>query len=469
MPELQDPYLRAVSETLCAQATPHLNDPLLYARRIVAVRLTKEGQLPGLKAKAAAAYAALAQDIAVALSGVSGAEGLRQELTEQSAGVAIEALIQRSVGFLLAAPSARTQALLRRIAEINGTLLDALQRGIDAASQPEPAAKGDALKDVLGQTLQAFLRTRFNETALQVVGIHRVVGGYSKETLIVELGGTAVLPSSIVIRHDKHAMGHSEGGLAQEWRLLQVLHEAGIAVPQPLALETAGTVLPGPFLVTSRVAGRNIGDTFDAYAGNEAVALDLAANLAKLHTLPVARLGSGVVGADVGSQTRMRGLIEQLEAEWRSWNWPSTLLETAYGWLRHNLGVVGPQRALVHGDIGFHNFLVDGDRITALLDWEIASVGNPAQDLGYAYHCVVRLVEWQRFMQAYVAAGATLPSQAEVDFYSIWASVWRATISLRCRLAFEAGHLSGPQFAYPSAYLFQRELQMLAQKLNVIL
>lgn len=39
--------------------------------------------------------------------------------------------------------------------------------------------------------------------------------------------------------------------------------------------------------------------------------------------------------------------------------------------------------ALTHGDCLFHNIMFDGDRMTALLDWELASVGLPAFDLGY--------------------------------------------------------------------------------------
>jgi aminoglycoside phosphotransferase (APT) family kinase protein len=41
----------------------------------------------------------------------------------------------------------------------------------------------------------------------------------------------------------------------------------------------------------------------------------------------------------------------------------------------------GEDRTIVHGDFGFHNLLVTRDRVTAVLDWELATIGDPLVDL----------------------------------------------------------------------------------------
>ncbi len=47
-------------------------------------------------------------------------------------------------------------------------------------------------------------------------------------------------------------------------------------------------------------------------------------------------------------------------------------------------GLVGTGPVLVHGDFGPQNVLIEHDRITALVDWEFAHIGQPVEDLAWA-------------------------------------------------------------------------------------
>ena len=49
--------------------------------------------------------------------------------------------------------------------------------------------------------------------------------------------------------------------------------------------------------------------------------------------------------------------------------------------------------------------LVDGDRVTALVDWEAATIGPPARELAAAWPAATALMEWAEFVDAYRAAG----------------------------------------------------------------
>jgi aminoglycoside phosphotransferase (APT) family kinase protein len=58
-------------------------------------------------------------------------------------------------------------------------------------------------------------------------------------------------------------------------------------------------------------------------------------------------------------------------------------VEEALRWFRANKPEV-PEQTLVHGDFRIGNMLVDGEELSAVLDWELARVGDPMYDLGYA-------------------------------------------------------------------------------------
>ena len=56
----------------------------------------------------------------------------------------------------------------------------------------------------------------------------------------------------------------------------------------------------------------------------------------------------------------------------------------AFAWLKRNQPKAC-RRRLVHGDYRLGNFLEQNDRITAILDWELVHLGDPVEDLGWAF------------------------------------------------------------------------------------
>ena len=65
----------------------------------------------------------------------------------------------------------------------------------------------------------------------------------------------------------------------------------------------------------------------------------------------------------------------------------SKLIDAAIEWLGRHLDDAGCTLRLTHNHSGFHNFLVEGETLSALLDWELAALGHPAADLGYMRPC----------------------------------------------------------------------------------
>jgi aminoglycoside phosphotransferase (APT) family kinase protein len=107
--------------------------------------------------------------------------------------------------------------------------------------------------------------------------------------------------------------------------------------------------------------------------------------------------------------------------------------------LRDNIHCIGPELSLVHGDCNFRNILLDGDRVSALLDWELAHPGHAAEDLSYIKTDIEKIMPWQDFLEAYLARGGVPVSDAMIRFFAVWADVWRSTLACNCYTSFIRG------------------------------
>ena len=83
----------------------------------------------------------------------------------------------------------------------------------------------------------------------------------------------------------------------------------------------------------------------------------------------------------------------------------SPVVDYAYAWARRECALDPGMSAVVHGDAGPYNVLVEGDRLTAVLDWEFAHVGDPAEDLGIVRVYAEDVMDWREFVSIYVASG----------------------------------------------------------------
>jgi aminoglycoside phosphotransferase (APT) family kinase protein len=71
----------------------------------------------------------------------------------------------------------------------------------------------------------------------------------------------------------------------------------------------------------------------------------------------------------------------------------------------------------LQGDFGPHNCLWEGDRLTAVLDWEGGHFGDPAFDLGYARPQIVSQMDWSEFLDHYERAGGPHITPARLEYF----------------------------------------------------
>lgn len=308
--------------------------------------------------------------------------------------------------------------------------------------------------------LERWLNAHLPDAAeLRLTAADEVQGGRSKKTVLLTQAGCASLPQHLVLRSDLNA-ALTGTTVTSEYELLRRLHDAGIRVPRPLYMNPDSAPLGAPFILMQRLPGRAQGDFFKAPADREVV-LQLAEQLGRLHRLPFGYFAdcSGLRTMAV-SATALGAELQLLRADIEKHGDGSTIEAKACDWLRAHLGDAEPQLSLVHGDAGFHNILVDEGRLSGVLDWELAHIGHPAEDLAYIRSAVEGAMDWSDFIARYRDSGAPPLSEAAIDFYTLWVLVRFHSLALRVRSGVVSGAVPGLDLTLTSV-VFPPNLQRL--------
>lgn len=174
--------------------------------------------------------------------------------------------------------------------------------------------------------------------------------------------------------------------VTREYRVLEALTPTQVPVPRVVACEPAPGILDAPFYVMDRVEGRTLRTWDDTGTLTPAQRANLAAamigTLVTLHDVDPATVGLNGWG-------RPEGYLERQLARWRrQWHAIKTREHAGVDSLFDRLATSVPSMrfaGIVHGDYKIDNVLIDHDdptRIRALLDWEMATLGDTLADLG---------------------------------------------------------------------------------------
>lgn len=222
-----------------------------------------------------------------------------------------------------------------------------------------------------------------------VLKAQRMGGGYSNLTYDLTIG-SGDKARQVVLRRPPVGVQAERGAhdMRREYRVLTVVHGSSVPVPEPIALCEDESVLGGMFFLMSREPGVAVRRLSDAPAlRDEAVMRRMSEvavdTLAGLHALPVT--DTPLYDADKVAQYGLRQ-VQNWHARWTAACPPDVRgddAEFVFEWLRSFVPLpIAP--ALLHNDWKFDNLLVDPaspDRICAVLDWEMATVGDPRFDL----------------------------------------------------------------------------------------
>lgn len=215
----------------------------------------------------------------------------------------------------------------------------------------------------------------------------RLEGGHSNLTysLTDQQGNRAVVrrpPMGELLpkAHDMH----------REFKIISGLGSTDVPVPIAYGYCESPDVTGAHFYVMSQIEGRALFELVDVegYLTPEAsanVGMSFMDVLASLHSVDPDDVGLGDLGKKEDYVAR------QLRTWYRSWeasapgaSYDDPVLHELHDLLQGGIPQQGPAR-VVHGDYGLHNTLVSAEgEITAVLDWEISTLGDPLADFAYA-------------------------------------------------------------------------------------
>lgn len=223
--------------------------------------------------------------------------------------------------------------------------------------------------------------------SVTIVDARLLQGGAVQENWRLDVrvtGGLREGPDSWVLRTDAAARIPLSLDRADEYAVLRAVHATGIPVAEPIARCTDPAVIGAPFLVQRLVVGvaqarRIVRDPRIDMFGAE-LAEQLGAVLARIHAITPATSELSFLTLPIRPPAKSE--VQKLRTMLDGAGEQRPALEYALAWLDAN----APERrplSLVHGDYRTGNYLVEADRLTAVLDWEFTHWGDPHEDIGW--------------------------------------------------------------------------------------
>jgi aminoglycoside phosphotransferase (APT) family kinase protein len=214
------------------------------------------------------------------------------------------------------------------------------------------------------EALQELLGREVSEPVL-------LAGGASKEAWAVDAGGEQLL----VRRAAATVIHHHTLTLAQEFECLSAAYEAGVKAPRPVRYipDLEGREAFVMERLDGETIGRRIVQKPELAAAREALPLQLAEELAKIHAIPPARL-------PFLPESRLESMVEELDEVGE----PHPAIELGLWWLRENRPRPVRPRVVNHGDFRIGNVVVGRAGLVGVLDWEFVHLDDPARDLAFS-------------------------------------------------------------------------------------
>jgi aminoglycoside phosphotransferase (APT) family kinase protein len=234
-------------------------------------------------------------------------------------------------------------------------------------------------------------------------------------------------------------------GLAAEAAVIQAARGAGAPAPEVVALLDEEDGL-GPGYVMARLGGETLARRIQrdgAFAPARArFAADCGVAAAAVHATPLSALPA-LPTADAATQ------LELYEAAYRSYGGGRPAFELGFAALRRRLPTPVPPR-LVHGDFRLGNLMMAPEGLAAVLDWELAHLGDPAEDFGWICtpswrfgaidQPVGGIAAVEPMLEAYGAAGGAANVTAErVRFWTMFGAVKWGVMCLTMANVFDTG------------------------------
>ena len=293
---------------------------------------------------------------------------------------------------------------------------------------------------------------RHLEGATDIRELKRLPAGATQETSSFEavFGGSDACTRRLILRRRPDGGGPPEDGNMQrsslgiEAQILVVAREHGVPVPKvEFILEGEDDLGQGyvmEFIEGETIPRKILRD--DVYAeARPRLARQCGEVLAKIHAVDPDLL------PDL-PRLRPKDQVDRQRESLVALARPNPVLELTIGWLQGNLPAEGEPH-LVHGDFRNGNLIVGAEGLRSVLDWELAKIGNPVEDIGWVCANVWRFGEidhhvggfgsLEELLAGYASAGGKPIDPEEVRWWEVLASVKWAMACMAMHVVFSSG------------------------------
>jgi aminoglycoside phosphotransferase (APT) family kinase protein len=294
------------------------------------------------------------------------------------------------------------------------------------------------------EALARFLAAASGAKRVAITRFERLRGGAVAENWALDArfsGGALAGEARLVLRAPPATRLSSSHSPAAEFALLKAAFDAGVRVPEPLFASEEGAGFGRPFFVMRRVEGIAVGQRITrdpaVSAASERIVEGLGRELARIHKIRPPRPDLSFLAPyeevlAARQIAALRAYLDRHEA-------PRPVLEWALSWLeRHPPPPAAP--VLCHHDFRTGNYMLEGTRLTGILDWEFAGWGDAHEDIGWFCSKGWRFARLDReaggvadrapFYRGYENESGRRVEPGRVRFWEVLASVRWATLAL---------------------------------------
>jgi aminoglycoside phosphotransferase (APT) family kinase protein len=302
-------------------------------------------------------------------------------------------------------------------------------------------------------------------SSLRFARFDRMIEGWSWETYVIDAewneSGRTRAGGFVIRRVPRAGLLLTYDTLAQ-WEIHRAVEAARVVpIPKLLWIEPEGTVAGRPFYVMEKVEGVvPVPWKARSFFPNDEVRHDVGRQLARVlglvHTIPLRDLPlDRLRGARDPAQTGLTEIAywREIYEDYARVRVP--ILEVAFNWLERNAGDVSGRLSLVHTDLRTGNFIMQDDKIVSVLDWEMAHLSDPIEDLANTTTKFFRgnspdvsqLLPMDEFLKTYEeVVGWQVPEKAH-DFWTLYILVRGSITHITASRLFEDGRTDDVRYA----------------------
>jgi len=323
--------------------------------------------------------------------------------------------------------------------------------------------------------LTDFIRSEGGFDSVAIENLRRMPGGASREIWSFECAmerGGETSRRAMVLRRDPGAHNIATNR-RHEFLVIRAAFEERVPVPEVFWCSEDPAVLGSAFFIMERIDGETLARRLlrdDTYArAREVMPAQLAEILAKIHRIdPVKhKLDFLAEPGDNAALTEVKRYQENFRVLALE---PHPAFELAFRWLLERVPKT-PRKTLVHGDYRIGNVIFGPEGVRSILDWELAHLGDPMEDVGWMCVRAWRfgndrkpvggLGEREDFFRAYEKASGTAVDREAARFWEVFGNLRWGIITISQARTHIDGFVKSVELASIGRRTAETELELL--------